>query len=218
MGWRRNWTTTTRRKSTPSSFVFFLLLLLKRSDFSSGTSKNALLFDRSRLRREREREREREEEYLEARALMCVVLCQSSSFQSERKRRFFGLFFFSIFLFFALFLLWGFALLFLLSSLSDCNCFCQNIINHERTFNKDKDEEERSFEKSDFGERRRKANRFFCERTNRNGDDGSARKERLGEDVLTVGDSQITRVQGKSKLAGIHGRDSRRRGETDEGK
>jgi hypothetical protein len=36
--------------------------------------------------------------------------------------------------------------------------------------------------------------------------------------VLTVGDSQITCVQGKSKLAGIHGRDSRRRGETDEGK
>ena len=107
---------------------------------------------------------------------------------------------------------------FVLSSLSNCNnCFCQNI-NHERTFNKDKDEEERSFEKSDFGERRRKANRFFCERTNRNGDDGSARKERLGEDVLTVGDSQITCVQGKSKLAAVHGRDSRRRGETDEGK
>ena len=106
---------------------------------------------------------------------------------------------------------------FVLSSLSNCNnCFCQNI-NHERTFNKDKDEEERSFE-SDFGERRRKANRFFCERTNRNGDDGSARKERLGEDVLTVGDSKATRIQGKSKLAGIHGRDSRRRGETDEGK
>ena len=76
----------------------------------------------------------------------------------------------------------------LVVSLSLSNCFCQNIINHERTFNKDKDEEERSFEKSDFGERRRKANRFFCERTNRNGDDGSARKERLGEDVLTVGD------------------------------
>lgn len=96
---------------------------------------------------------------------------------------------------------------------------CQNIINHERTFNKDKDkdEEERSFE-SDFGERRRKARRAFCERTNRNGDDGSARKERLGEDVLTVGDSQITCVQGKSRLAEIHGRDSRRRGETDEGK
>jgi hypothetical protein len=107
-------------------------------------------------------------------------------------------------------------LILILSSLSNCNnCFCQNI-NHERTFNKDKDEEERSFE-SDFGERRR-ANRFFCERTNRNGDDGSARKERLGEDVLTVGDSKATRIQGKSKLAGIHGRDSRRRGETDEGK
>ena len=89
-------------------------------------------------------------------------------------------------------------------------------INHERTFNKDKDEEERSFE-SDFGERRR-ANRFFCERTNRNGDDGSARKERLGEDVLTVRDSSATCVQGKSRLEEIHGRYSRRRGETDEGK
>lgn len=107
---------------------------------------------------------------------------------------------------------------FVLSSLSNCiTIFVKHqYINHERTFNKDKDEEERSFE-SDFGERRR-ANRFFCERTNRNGDDGSARKERLGEDVLTVGDSKATRIQGKSKLAGIHGRDSRRRGETDEGK
>ena len=58
----------------------------------------------------------------------------------------------------------------------------------------------------------------FSERTNRNGDDGSARKERLGEDVLTVRDSSATRVQGKSRLEEIHGRDSRRRGETDEGK
>jgi hypothetical protein len=150
--------------------------------------------------------------------LFCVKVRR---FNKARERGgFLGLlFFFSIFLFFALFLLsMGVCSHFRVVSLSLSNCFCQNIINHERTFNKDKDEEERSFEKSDFGERRRKANRFFCERTNRNGDDGSARKERLGEDVLTVGDSKATRIQGKSKLAGIHGRDSRRRGETDEGK
>ena len=141
-------------------------------------------------------------------------------FKARERGGFLGSCFFSrFFFFFALFLLSMVCSHFpLVVSLSLSNCFCQNIINHERTFNKDKDEEERSFEKSDFGERRRKANRFFCERTNRNGDDGSARKERLGEDVLTVGDSQITCVQGKSKLAGIHGRDSRRRGETDEGK
>ena len=124
-----------------------------------------------------------------------------------------GCFFFFDFLFFSLFIC---SVCFCLSSLCNCN-FCQNI-SHERTFNndKDKDKEERSFE-SDFGERRR-ANRFFCERTNRNGDDGSARKERLGEDVLTVRDSSATCVQGKSRLEEIHGRYSRRRGETDEGK
>jgi hypothetical protein len=36
--------------------------------------------------------------------------------------------------------------------------------------------------------------------------------------VLTVRDSSATCVQGKSRLEEIHGRYSRRRGETDEGK
>lgn len=92
MGWRRNWTTTTRRKSTPSSFVFFLLLLLKRSDFSSGTSKNALLFDRPRLRRERERS-------TRTNVLFCVKVRR---FKVRERGGFLGCFF-SRFFFFLLF-------------------------------------------------------------------------------------------------------------------
>jgi hypothetical protein len=94
---------------------------------------------------------------------------------------------------------------------------------YERTEHDNKEEEEGERGRIETARSARKRHPGVCEEANRAGDDGSSRKERRGEDVLTFGDTTVARVCTKCKLAVApwevnDGCDSRSRGGVDEGK
>jgi len=94
---------------------------------------------------------------------------------------------------------------------------------YERTEHDNKEEEEVERGRIETARSARKRHPGVCEEANRAGDDGSSRKERRGEDVLTFGDTTVARVCTKCKLAVApwevnDGCDSRSRGGVDEEK
>jgi hypothetical protein len=96
---------------------------------------------------------------------------------------------------------------------------------YERTEHNNNNKEEEEGERGRIETARSAGKRHpgVCEEANRAGDDGSSRKERRGEDVLTFGDTTVARVCKKCKLEVApwevnDGYDSRSRGGVDEGK